>query len=138
MDLRWHLRLDNFASTLVLLEEATAMAATRTLTDLGKAGLIQRFEICWELGWKTVRDYLADSGWPLSVGSPINAIRAGAQFGLIADPDAWVEAMRARNEMADEYDCKKFEATVARIALAFVPLLGDLRMRLDQERAIGN
>lgn len=122
----------------MLLEEATSMAAKRSLTDLEKAGLVQRFEICWELGWKTVRDYLADSGTPLSVGNPINAIRAGAQVGLIADPDAWVGAMRARNEMAHEYDCKKFEATVAQIALAFVPLLAELRLRLEQERAVGN
>lgn len=113
-------------------------ATTRAMSDLEKAGLVQRFEICWELGWKTIRDYLADSGAPLQVPNPINAIRAGAQVNLIADPDAWVAAMRARNEMAHEYDCTKFEQIVSQIATTFVPLLADLRLRLDEERAIGN
>ena len=136
--LRWHLRFDNFCSALALLQDAAVQATTRAMSDLEKAGLVQRFEICWELGWKTIRDYLADSGAPLQVPNPINAIRAGAQVNLIADPDAWVAAMRARNEMAHEYDCTKFEQIVSQIATTFVPLLADLRLRLDEERAIGN
>ncbi len=136
--LRWHLRHDNFCSAFDLLHDAASQMATRALSDLEKAGLVQRFEICWELGWKTIRDYLSDSGAPLQVPSPINTIRAGAQVNLIADPDAWVIAMRARNEMAHEYDRAKFGLIVAQIVETFVPLLADLRLRLDGERAVGN
>ncbi len=31
-------------------------------TDLEREGLIQRFEFTYELAWKTLKDYLEDSG----------------------------------------------------------------------------
>jgi nucleotidyltransferase substrate binding protein (TIGR01987 family) len=136
--LRWHFRFENFKSAMLLLEEAVAIVQSDAVSDLVKAGLVQRFEVCWELGWKVIRDYLADSGTPLDVATPINAIRSGFEIGLIADGDLWVEAMRARNAMAHEYDAQKFEQTVIAIMGRFAPLLVTLRERLDMEYAKGN
>lgn len=136
--LRWHLRFDNFKSALTLLDEGVAIVASEPSNDLLKAGLIQRFEITWELGWKVIRDYLSDSGAPLAVATPINAIRAGFEAGLIEDGDAWVAAMRARNAMAHEYDAAKYESIFADIAAKFAPLLRALKQRLDQEIAADN
>jgi nucleotidyltransferase substrate binding protein (TIGR01987 family) len=136
--LRWHQRFENFKAALTLLEQGIQIVEATPGDDLIKAGLIQRFEITWELGWKVIRDYCADTGAPLDVANPINAIRAGFDIGLIDDGDSWVEAMRARNAMSHEYDTRKFAQTVAAIAHRFAPLLQQLKARLDVEYAKGN
>ncbi len=135
---RWHFRFANFLSTLALLQETVELSTRQKLSDLENAGLIQRFEICWELGWKSLRDYLSDTGKPLDIPSPINVIRAAFEINLIEDGDAWVEAMKARNQMAHEYDCGAFEKTVEDIATKYYPLLAAVRAKLDAERVAGN
>ena len=135
---RWHFRFDNFLSTLKLLHEAVDRMSTIGLSELEKAGTIQRFEICWELAWKTMRDYLVSSGTALDIPSSINVVRAAFHINLIADGDAWVAAMKARNVMAHEYDCGAFEKTVADIRDRYLPLLVALKERLEAEREAGN
>jgi nucleotidyltransferase substrate binding protein (TIGR01987 family) len=135
---RWHFRFDNFLSTLALLQETLDLSKRQKLSDLENAGLIQRFEICWELGWKTLRDYLSDTGKPLNIPSAINVIRAAFEINLIDDGDLWVEAMKARNQMAHEYDCDAFEKTVRDIQTKYYPLLTAVRAKLEAERATGN
>jgi nucleotidyltransferase substrate binding protein (TIGR01987 family) len=135
---RWHFRFDNFLSTLALLQEAIELSKQQKLSELEKAGLIQRFEICWELGWKTLRDYLSDTGKQLDIPSAINVIRAAFEINLIDDGDAWVEAMRARNQMAHEYNCDAFEKTIRDIDTKYYPLLTSVYAKLEAERAAGN
>jgi nucleotidyltransferase substrate binding protein (TIGR01987 family) len=135
---RWHFRFDNFLSTLELLQDAVDTLAAVGLSDLEKAGTIQRFEICWELAWKSMRDYLTSAGATLDIPSPINVVRAAFQINLIADGDAWVAAMKARNAMAHEYDCDAFEKTIFDIRDRYIPLLNALKAKLEIERATGN
>ncbi len=131
---RWILRLDNFLLALKLLEEAVARMKLQPQDELVTAGTIQRFEICWELGWKLLRDYLFFAGSPVEVPVPINVIRASFQANLIADGDAWVAAMRARNKMSHVYDSDAFRKTAADIDVAYLPLLQVLADRMQKER----
>ena len=135
---RWHFRFENFLSTLALLQETVELSGTQKLSDLENAGLIQRFEICWELGWKSLRDYLADTGKRLNIPSAINVIRAAFEINLIDDGDGWVEAMKARNQMSHDYDFDAFEKTVFDIKTKYYPLLTAVRTKLETERAAGN
>jgi nucleotidyltransferase substrate binding protein (TIGR01987 family) len=135
---RWHLRFDNYCRTLSLLEEAVAMMGNKDFTDLMKAGTVQRFEICWELGWKCLRDYLHEAGNPVEVPTVVNVIRTAFETNLIADGDAWIRAMKARNTMAHVYDLKAYEATADDVRDHYVLLLRGLRDRLKAERAAGN
>jgi nucleotidyltransferase substrate binding protein (TIGR01987 family) len=135
---RWHLRFKNFCSTLALVEEAVARMERSDYSDLEKAGTVQRFEICWELAWKSMRDYLNDAGNPVEVPSAINVIRTAFQVNLIADGDGWVQAMKARNKMTHEYDIEAFEATVFDVRDTYLPMLLALRTRLEAERVAGN
>jgi hypothetical protein len=47
---RWHLRLEQFASSVAGVVEGIDRIAEDPSDDLIKAGTIQRFENCWELG----------------------------------------------------------------------------------------
>ena len=60
-DIRWQQRFDNFDRALGLLREALANGPA-ALNQLEKEGVVQRFEYTLELAWKTIKDYLEESG----------------------------------------------------------------------------
>ena len=135
---RWHFRFENFLSTYALLENAVTRMEREMLSDLELAGTIQRFEICWELAWKSLRDYLTDTGKSLPIPSAINVFRAAFEINLIDDGDAWVAAMQARNKMSHEYDCDAFARIVSDIRTKYFPLITAAKIKLEGERAAGN
>jgi len=51
-DIRWQQRLSNFERALALLREAMVNGPA-ALNQLEKEGVIQRFEYCFDLAWKT-------------------------------------------------------------------------------------
>lgn len=119
------------------LDSTVALLRQRSLTELEQAGLIQQFEISWELGWKTARDFLADGGSPVQTPTAANVIRGAFNISLIDDGDGWIAAMKARNAMAHVYDPTAFEAIGEAIVVRFAPLLHRLISRLEDERARG-
>ena len=135
---RWHLRFDNYSRALALLEEAMTALRDTGLSDLEQAGTVQRYEFCWELAWKTMRDFLFEVGAAVDVPVPINIIRAAMQANLITDGDGWVAAMQTRNMLSHEYNSVRAMEALQRIATEFLPLFVGLRAELDKEFAKGN
>jgi hypothetical protein len=60
-DIRWKQRFRNFDRAFVLLRDAMENGPS-ALNPLEKEGVIHRFEYCFELGWKCVKDYLEAGG----------------------------------------------------------------------------
>ena len=58
-------------------------------TDLERAGLIQYFEICYELTWKTMKKVLLHKG--LEVLSPRETFRTAAAEQLISNIEIWFD-----------------------------------------------
>lgn len=133
---RWHLRFDNYRAALARL--ADAMARSATLSDLERAGAIQRFEGAWELAWKAMRDYLLATGVQIAVATPANVIRAGFEVDLIDDGDLWFEAMQDRNRTSHEYDEAAAARVFALIGTVYLPMLTRLEARLRSEVERGN
>ena len=61
-DIRWQQRLSNFERVLTLLRTAL-IDGPAALNQLEKEGVIQRFEYCFELAWKTTKDYMEANGF---------------------------------------------------------------------------
>lgn len=135
---RWHFRHDNFRGALALLSEAVELLKAGKVSQLERERTIQRFEYTWELAWKTLRDFLLESGIVLTVITPANVIRAAFAAALIEDGDAWIAAMKARNQMSHEYNRAAFERIVDEIGNLYFPLIAALATRLDTERAAGH
>lgn len=135
---RWHYRFDNFAGAFALLAEAVSRLEQGDLSQLEREGTIQRFEYTWELAWKTLRDFLTHSGVQFRAITPANVIRTAFEAGLIADGDAWIGAMKARNQMSHEYDRAAFERIVVEIKDRYFPLIAALKTTLEAERDAGN
>jgi nucleotidyltransferase substrate binding protein (TIGR01987 family) len=133
---RWLYRFDNFTRACALLREAMAMRAARELNTLEREGVVQRFEYTWELAWKVLKDYLDHTGVVLDTVTPASVVRAAFAANLIADGEAWLRALDARNRMSHTYSAKAFEAVVDAIDREFLALFEALRARLDGLAAV--
>lgn len=93
-------------------------------------GVIQRFEFCTELAWKTAREYLINQGY-VDINSPKSVMKQAYSDGLIKDEAGWLELLNARNITSHIYDeetakeifnnvknkyCKLFEELIIRFA----------------------
>lgn len=58
-DIRWKQRFQNFEKAFLFFESAVEK---ESYTPIEIGGLVQAFEFTFELGWKTVKDYLEEQG----------------------------------------------------------------------------
>ncbi len=97
--IRWKQRFVNFEKSFLQLEQAIQI---KNPNETERAGLMQFFEIAFELSWKTLKDFLESEG--LSTQSPREAIKQAFQSQLIANGGEWIEALEDRNLMVHTYD----------------------------------
>lgn len=97
-DTRWLQRYPNFEKTFLLLKEALRVEEPSVLE---RAGLIQFFEMAFELSWKLLKDYERLEG--INAKSPREVIKQAHLIGLITDGHVWIDALGDRNLMAHTY-----------------------------------
>ncbi len=93
-------RKQELAQAVARLQEACEQPFSSFLRD----AVIQRFEFCWELAWKTLRLWLEYLG--VEALNPRETFKAALRHGLIADGNAWSELQRMRNLTSHTYDEK--------------------------------
>lgn len=71
-------------------------------SELERDGLIQRFEICVEISWKTAKKVLQENG--ILSDAPKNIIRELGNVGWIEDPKKWLKYLDLRNETSHIYN----------------------------------
>jgi len=119
-DIRWKQRLDNFDRAFVLLREVCDRGID-SLSQLEKEGAIQRFEVAFELAWKTLKDYLEESGVLVNPGTPRNVIKEAFAAKLLEDAQVWIDMMLHRNLLSHTYDSKVFEVVLRAVAERYFP-----------------
>lgn len=118
---RFRQRLENFEKSFVLLRDAVAK---HELSELERGGLIQFFEVTFELAWKCLGDHLESEGFTLP--SPKQILRQAFQSGLIEDGEAWLRALEDRNLMTHTYDERKSKEVERVIRTDYFTLLEKL------------
>jgi nucleotidyltransferase substrate binding protein (TIGR01987 family) len=130
-DIRWQQRQQNFDHALHYLGEALAIPEPDVTQ---RAGIIQFFEMSFELAWKMVKDYLEQEGF-VELNSPRGVLKKGFEVGLVHDGQGWLEILRDRNLMAHTYD----EATAVwvekLIRESYYPLLVSLQETMQTIKA---
>ncbi len=104
--IRWHQRFENFQKARKKLLRAVNAHKENPDEELYHMALIQAFEFTFELGWKTLKDYLAYSGLN-QISLPREVIKQSFHHGLITDGQCWIDMMESRNLMAHTYDEQK-------------------------------
>lgn len=117
---RLHEKYEQFESAVSRLREALEDHRSTPLSSV-RDGVIQRFEFCAELAWKTMREYLLDQGYT-EINSPKAVIRQAFAYGMIEDADGWVRLMNDRNLTSHVYDEKTAEEIFRRIETVYLAL----------------
>jgi nucleotidyltransferase substrate binding protein (TIGR01987 family) len=134
-DIRWQQRFANYGKALQSLGDAVALAAERPLSHLEQQGLIQAFEFTHELGWNVLKDFLEFKGITGLIGSR-DASRSAFKNSLVADGEAWMDMIKARNQTSHTYNLnvanEVAQVILKRFYPAFEALHQSLSARLDE------
>jgi len=133
-EIRWQQRLASFERALSLLREAM-LNGPAALNQLEKEGVIQRFEYCFELGWKTSKDYMEANGFVFAVVMPRQVLKEAYAAKIIADGEAWIAMLDHRNLLSHTYSPVVFEQAVAAIQERYLPALEQLKGFMQLEAA---
>ena len=120
---RWHYYFENYRTAYFLLKEALGH---NNPSQLEKEGTIQRFEICMELAWKCMKNYLENEGIVLKQITPRAVLKEALAAKLIAGGDTWMEALDARNRMSHTYSVRAFERVLADLKEKYINCFSEL------------
>ena len=121
-DIRWQQRFQNFEKSFSYLEHAIDIEDPEIVQ---RAGLIQFFEMTFELAWKTLKDYLESQGF-LDVNSPRTVLKKAFEIGLIGDGHQWLQCLQDRNLTSHTYNEEIASEIETTIRQTYYPLLHQL------------
>ena len=118
-DSRWKQRFQNFEKAINHLRMAIEIDNPDIIQ---RAGLIQFFEMSFELGWNTLKDYLESIGF-IDINSPRASIKKAFEINLIDNGHSWLQALEDRNLTSHAYDEEAIKQIVELIRKDYYPLL---------------
>ena len=127
-DIRWKQRLENFDKSYKLLNKYAKQPIT---TELERAGIIQFFEMTFELAWKVLKDYLEAQEY--LVKSPRETVKQAFQIGLIDNGHVWMDALSNRNLTTHTYDEELANKMTNEIITMYLPELDKMYEKLSKE-----
>lgn len=127
-EIRYKQRFINFEKSFLLLEKYIAKP---NFTELERAGIIQIFEMTFELSWKLLKDYLESEG--VLVKSPRESIKSAFQNEIIDNGHIWIDALTNRNLSAHTYDESLAKKLVEEIKTLYYPELKKLHEKISGE-----
>ena len=113
-DIRWKQRFQNFDRAFVLLRDELENGPG-ALNQLEKEGVIQRFEYCFELAWKTIKDYLEEGGFLFVMVTPRQVLKDAYAAKILEDGQVWIDMLDHRNLLSHTYSPVVFEQAVEAI-----------------------
>ncbi|TPF78530.1 MULTISPECIES: nucleotidyltransferase substrate binding protein [unclassified Bifidobacterium] len=112
-------KYENYASALDSLKPAPLQDLSN---DFIQSGIIDKFELQFELGWKLLKALLAYEGDPVSAsGSPRDVIKTAYQYYDFMDESLWLRMLRDRNDSAHIYDEDRAQRLVHTIIDSYIP-----------------
>lgn len=129
-DIRWKQRFQNFEKSLQYLEQALNIPEPDIIQ---KAGLIQFFEMSFELAWNVLKDYLEEQGF-VEIKSPRSALKKSFETGLIPDGHSWMKLLEDRNITSHAYDEATVEMITRLVRQKYYPLLKQLYDTLNSKQ----
>lgn len=126
--IRWKQRFENFDKAYKLLNKYSKQEIK---SELERAGIIQFFEMSFELAWKVLKDYLEAQQY--EVKSPRETIKQAFQIGIIDNGHVWIDALSDRNLTTYTYDEEVANKMISQILELYLPELEIMHNRLSKE-----
>ena len=97
------------------------------------SGIIDKFFIQFELGWKVLKDLMRYEGRSIAnTGSPREIIKAAYSVYDFIEEDVWLSMLRARNDMTHIYDKNAAKETVNKILNEYIPAFIKLKDGIEE------
>lgn len=128
-DIRWKQRFANYTKALSYLEQGLQIPNPDIVQ---KAGIIQFFEMSFELAWNMVKDYLEEEGFN-DVKSPRAALKKAFEIDMLENGHDWMNLLQDRNLTAHTYDEEKATNMEQLIQAKYFPLLKTLHHTFQQK-----
>ena len=120
-------KFENYASNLRVLARADKEDLNNEFVI---SGVIDKFSVQFELGWKLLKELLAYEGSKASVtGSPRGIIKEAYAVYPFFDGDIWLDMLKDRNDMAHIYNGNAANDLVKRILEEYIPQF----LKLEEE-----
>ncbi len=110
-------RIENFLRAFSIYSDAVAEYKKNSTNVLNHMALIQSFEVCFELAWKVLKDYLNSNG--INVYLPKEVIKEAFSAEVIKDGQIWIDMLNARNSTSHEYNLDKIQAIISNISAVY-------------------
>ena len=118
-------KFDNFTSHLIVLERSGEQDLEN---EFIVSGVIDKFRIQFELGWKVLKELLRHEGVGAgATGSPREVLKAAYSYFQFMDEGLWLSMLRDRNDTTHIYDEAAARALVRKIIDDYVPVFARLR-----------
>ena len=118
-------KFDNFVSNLAVLERAQAEDLENEFII---SGVIDKFYVQFELGWKVLEELLKYEGRAESnSGSPREIIKAAYTVYDFVDESMWLSMLRERNNTTHLYDAGAARELVEHILRDYIPAFAAMR-----------
>lgn len=128
-DIRWKQRFQNFTKSMNYLENALQIPHPDIVQ---KAGIIQFFEMSFELAWNLIKDYLEEQGF-VEIKSPRGALKKAFEINILENGHDWMDLLQDRNLTAHTYDEQKATDMEQLIQTKYFPLLKSMHNSFIQK-----
>ena len=126
-------KYDNYVSHLNVLKQADKEQLDNAFII---SGIINKFSIQFELGWKVLKELLAYEGSPAAAtGSPRGIIKEAYAVYPFFDGELWLDMLKDRNDRAHIYDGNAAGELVERILSCYIPEFIRLERELNRQYA---
>ncbi|HAA83485.1 MAG: hypothetical protein PWQ59_1526 [Thermoanaerobacterium sp.] len=122
---RLKILFEDFEKAYMNLKEAVKSARS----DLEIDGAIKRFELCYELTWKLIKEYLAHLG--IICNNPRECFKQAYQNNIIEDLEIWLALIDYRNLLVHTYTSEQSREIFEKIKSDFV---GEFKKLYDKVR----
>ena len=119
-------RFKDFEKALNNLESAL----NNIVDDLDIDGAIKRFELCYDLSWKLMKNYLESQG--IIVRSPRACFKEAYQNELIEDEYEWMIMIDDRNMLVHDYTFEESRKIFNKIKDNYFRLLKNFYLKIKE------
>ncbi len=121
-------RIENFNKVYGIFSDAVNEYKKDTDAVLIQMALVQSFEVCFELAWKVLKDYLNIKG--LQVYLPRDVIKEAFSAEVIKNGQVWINMLNARNSTSHEYNNDKINIILRSISTEYAKELADFEEQI--------
>jgi nucleotidyltransferase substrate binding protein (TIGR01987 family) len=116
--------VEDFKKSVENLEEVLNLKRTKVVRD----SAIKRFELCFDLAWKSTKEYAKLKGFECY--SPIDCFKAGFQLKIIQHNEKWVKMVKDRNLSVHTYKEEAANKLYSKLS-GYLKLFKELKKKIE-------